>query len=981
MALSVGSLCGPAWKVEGVGKFGQVSISPVRSGYCRSGCRLGRWKGESVIACSSESGEAAEGNNAGGAKPSPGSWLQLDSRADSYGGWSTDENRSNGDTFAGWLKIGGALFLAIGISLGARSLYSRKGVVNEFSISVPVKEQIVSPADVPDSSAIHQSMDKDELVTEAKQKMQNKEGELEPFVEDVASELQHEGTVTTGQVSLPLEEVENFSEKDGRSTHCTAITSKGATFTVESTSSETIELEEFQESSISKDFSEQRSLGSFSTSDVDEKPLVEDTISSDIADISHEMSAKRHASLSGLSATVFSEVPAIDEGENRYVPSLKKVTLKDEISNELHKQLDFSDSSLVALDENRLSTESNGHSVHELPLSSPSLSDPSEVSQTEASQAHGSSESSKEFAIEMSSVGQFELDGSNCIIETFQRSPSSEHWHLTSVGIPAPTVPTAAAEANVGRVLVPAPVDHMQEQALAALQALKVIEVGVKPDAICTRREYARWLIASSSLLTRSPAHRVFPAMYIENVTELAFDDVSPEDPDFPFIQGLAEAGLISSELTKCDKLDRIGNGQLQGSKKSVFLPDSPLSRQDLISWKLALERHAILAVTKEALLEKSGFIDADRIHQDAWPSLLADLSSGERSIVALAFGYTRRFQPYKPVTKGQAAIALSTGEAAEIVSEELARLEAESIAEAAVAAELALETKAQQEVVATFNQLLEEEKTKTESAEKLLEMTCSELEKLKADREEEKFSLLKEQTALESERELYFRIRHEVEDQAQLLSNSKLEIAFERERAKKLSVEAEAEKETLVNMQSELEAEKKALMLARSWAEEEARKAHTHAKVLEEARKRWESQGVHVQVHKELDETNIPALSWQYGGDFQEQKSPVNELLALTRNVRGRVEVSVGRAFSLVEIAVSQFRQKAIESLLEMGKKGGEVMFNVTSAIAKTTESIQHSFHLSVTNILSGVREGTRRLTDGFKGEAERLAQKLKIT
>lgn len=26
--------------------------------------------------------------------------------------------------------------------------------------------------------------------------------------------------------------------------------------------------------------------------------------------------------------------------------------------------------------------------------------------------------------------------------------------------------------------------------------------------------------------------------MYIDNVTELAFDDVTPEDPDFPFIQG-----------------------------------------------------------------------------------------------------------------------------------------------------------------------------------------------------------------------------------------------------------------------------------------------------------------------------------------------------------------------------------------------------------------------------------------------------------
>lgn len=26
--------------------------------------------------------------------------------------------------------------------------------------------------------------------------------------------------------------------------------------------------------------------------------------------------------------------------------------------------------------------------------------------------------------------------------------------------------------------------------------------------------------------------------MYLENVTELAFDDITPEDPDFPFIQG-----------------------------------------------------------------------------------------------------------------------------------------------------------------------------------------------------------------------------------------------------------------------------------------------------------------------------------------------------------------------------------------------------------------------------------------------------------
>lgn len=38
--------------------------------------------------------------------------------------------------------------------------------------------------------------------------------------------------------------------------------------------------------------------------------------------------------------------------------------------------------------------------------------------------------------------------------------------------------------------------------------------------------------------MCRSPAHKVFPAMYIEGATELAFVDVTPDDPDFAYIQG-----------------------------------------------------------------------------------------------------------------------------------------------------------------------------------------------------------------------------------------------------------------------------------------------------------------------------------------------------------------------------------------------------------------------------------------------------------
>jgi hypothetical protein len=36
----------------------------------------------------------------------------------------------------------------------------------------------------------------------------------------------------------------------------------------------------------------------------------------------------------------------------------------------------------------------------------------------------------------------------------------------------------------------------------------------------------------------RNTYSKVCPAMYIENVSDLAFDDVTTEDPDFPFIQG-----------------------------------------------------------------------------------------------------------------------------------------------------------------------------------------------------------------------------------------------------------------------------------------------------------------------------------------------------------------------------------------------------------------------------------------------------------
>lgn len=41
----------------------------------------------------------------------------------------------------------------------------------------------------------------------------------------------------------------------------------------------------------------------------------------------------------------------------------------------------------------------------------------------------------------------------------------------------------------------------------------------------------------------------------------------------------------------------------------------------------------------EQTLYQLSGFLDTDKIHPNACPALVADLSAGEHGIIALAFG------------------------------------------------------------------------------------------------------------------------------------------------------------------------------------------------------------------------------------------------------------------------------------------------------------------------------------------------------
>ncbi|KAM5557361.1 hypothetical protein ABKV19_024644 [Rosa sericea] len=544
---------------------------------------------------------------------------------------------------------------------------------------------------------------------------------------------------------------------------------------------------------------------------------------------------------------------------------------------------------------------------------------------------------------------------------------------FSSAGIPAPTVVSAAVQVRPGKVLVPAVVDQVQGQALAALQVLKVVEADVQPGDLCTRREYARWLVSASSALSRNSVSKVYPAMYIENITELAFDDITPEDPDFPSIQGLAESGLISSKLSRRDMDSSLDEDE----GPFYFSPESPLSRQDLVSWKMALEKRHLPEADRKVLHQISGFIDTDKIHPDACPALVADLS-GEQGIIALAFGYTRLFQPNKPVTKAQAAIALATGEYADVVSEELARIEAETMAEKAVDAHNALVAQVEKDVNAIFEKDLSLEREKIDAVERMAEEAKRELERLRAEREADNIALMKERAAVESEMEVLARLRHEVEEQLENLMGNKVEISFEKERVSKLRKDAENESQEIARLQYDLEVERKALSMARAWAEDEAKRAREQAKSLEEARDRWERHGIKVVVDSDLREETLGEATWvdagkqlSVEGTVSRAENLMDKLKAMAVDIKGRSRDVIDKIIQKVALFVSSLR----EWVSKAGERAGKLK---NAAISKANRSAQE-LQQSTLEYSLVVKEGAKRVADDCREGVEKLTQRFK--
>ncbi|MEO1210991.1 MAG: S-layer homology domain-containing protein [Cyanobacteria bacterium J06638_20] len=181
---------------------------------------------------------------------------------------------------------------------------------------------------------------------------------------------------------------------------------------------------------------------------------------------------------------------------------------------------------------------------------------------------------------------------------------------------------------------------------LAALGILNGTQQGTfQPNETVTRRAYARWLLETNNqLFSDQPQKQIRRAIASDSPT---FQDVPSSDPDFGIIQGLANAGLIPSPLS--------GN-----STVVRFRPDAPLTREELILWKVPLDtRQPLPDVTLQALQDTWGFQDAGQIDPRAQRAVLADFQNGDRSNIRRAFGFTTLFQPDRPVTRAEAVAVL----------------------------------------------------------------------------------------------------------------------------------------------------------------------------------------------------------------------------------------------------------------------------------------------------------------------------------
>ncbi|KAK3132328.1 hypothetical protein QOZ80_6AG0519590 [Eleusine coracana subsp. coracana] len=386
-------------------------------------------------------------------------------------------------------------------------------------------------------------------------------------------------------------------------------------------------------------------------------------------------------------------------------------------------------------------------------------------------------------------------------------------------------------------VLFSVPVDPVHEEAFSILKRLQIIDNDASSSDFCTRREFARWFVKLCSKFERKRMQRIIPSNLIACCGQTAFDDVNSDDPDFLYIQSLGESGIVPSKLSNSIGTSTSGSSSCSGN--SNFLPDSYLSRFDLVNWKVVVEHASVLEIDEKMLSGNVHILDLSAC-PDVSASMLTELMAGENSIVSRVFGNTRRLQPQKPVTKAQAAAALASGRMEDAIRNELNRLEVENQAHLSAIAEIMEELINRGDIPKYWEEKMRNEQERASEANHDLQDALHELASEKTNREKELADLLKERAALDRQSQELIDLRSEIDGMYDRLATESSEVMEDQQTLENLLSDVISKHQAVNEAKSSLEAEKEALTMLRSWVDEEAANVHQRAETLEKALRRW---------------------------------------------------------------------------------------------------------------------------------------------
>lgn len=177
---------------------------------------------------------------------------------------------------------------------------------------------------------------------------------------------------------------------------------------------------------------------------------------------------------------------------------------------------------------------------------------------------------------------------------------------------------------------------------------------------------------------------------------------------------------------------------------------------------------------------------------------------------------------------------------------------------------------------------------------------------------------------------------------------------------------------------------------MSRLSAEEEAQRARAQAKVLEEARQRWASRGIEVDVDKSFEE-DIPGPSWSYGGGNTElekklQRAPLQDVMDKGEDLKTRVNDGVVRFWHAILELLSRFYHRILELLGAIRWRASELS---QGAFTSVSHKVQDSGSVAaekfrgaqsaVSDISAGAVDGTKRFADGCRSEIGKITQRFK--